>query len=182
LYPFQTSCRPRPTCTTLILSKSPPEASGVFPTPDGNPLHSGAWASFGTGAGAFTVAATHLTWPFPPGRQQSQADRLAGELKRFDRSSLILAGDFNSTPWSFTLRRLDDQLGLVRRTHALFSWPVRTYGRRHRLSSPFPFLPIDQVYAGDSWKTVSVKLGPTLGSDHLPVIVVLTRSVPHGPG
>ncbi|MGH7012300.1 MAG: hypothetical protein ACREEX_15810, partial [Caulobacteraceae bacterium] len=53
---------------------------------------------------------------------------------------------------------------------------VRTYGKRHRLSSPFPFLPIDQVYAGDSWKTVSVKLGPRLGSDHLPVVVVLTRN------
>ncbi|HEV2365991.1 MAG TPA: endonuclease/exonuclease/phosphatase family protein [Caulobacteraceae bacterium] len=174
-YPYQTQCQPRPTCTTIILSRVAPRASGAFPSPDFDPLHSGAWARFGQGSDAFTVVGTHLTWPFPPGEQRLQAQNLADHLAGLDKSSLILAGDFNSTPWSFTLRRLDRSLGLVRRTHALFSWPARTYGYRHRLESPIPLLPIDHVYAGAEWKTVSAERGPRLGSDHFPIVVVLTR-------
>ena len=38
---------------------------------------------------------------------------------------------------------------------------------------PFPFLPIDHVYAGRDWRTVRVQRGPRLDSDHYPVIVRL---------
>ncbi|MHB8529437.1 MAG: endonuclease/exonuclease/phosphatase family protein [Caulobacteraceae bacterium] len=175
LYPYQTRCTPRPACTTLILSKVPPTSAGAFPSPDYDSLHSGAWASFGAGEAAYTVVGTHLTWPFPPGLQRAQAQRLVTDLAPLDKRSLVLAGDFNSTPWSFTLRRLDAGLGLIRRTHAVFSWPARTYGHRHRLVTPFPLLPIDHVFAGQGWKTVSVRRGPRLGSDHFPVVVVLAR-------
>ena len=37
-------------------------------------------------------------------------------------------------------------------------------------------LPIDHVYAGPGWRTVSVQRGPKLGSDHYPVIVTLAPS------
>ena len=37
---------------------------------------------------------------------------------------VIVAGDFNSTPWSFSLRRQDRWFGLERRTRALPSWPA----------------------------------------------------------
>ena len=95
-------------------------------------------------------------------------------MDAFDRKSLIVAGDFNSTPWSFSLRRQDAQFGLERRTRALFTFPVQTYSR-YRAHAPFPLFPIDQIYAGSDWKTVSVTRGPRLGSDHLPTIAVLTR-------
>ncbi len=175
LYPFGTRCIPNPECLTLILSKTPPVASGAFPSPDDDNLHAGAWARFGEGAFGYAVVAVHLTWPFPPGEQQAQMQNLATQTAQFDRRSLIVAGDFNSTPWSFTLRRLAARLGLVRRTHAVFSWPARTYGRRLRFMSPFPLLPIDHVLAGSAWRTVSVARGPRLGSDHFPIVVVLTR-------
>nr|QQZ48664.1 hypothetical protein JKL49_14190 [Phenylobacterium glaciei] len=45
--------------------------------------------------------------------------------------------------------------GLERRTKALFSWPAYLGAK-----VPFPFLPIDHVYAGKGWRTVSVKRGP----------------------
>ena len=60
--------------------------------------------------------------------------------------------------------------GLERRTKALFSWPAYLGAK-----VPFPFLPIDHVYAGKAWRTVSVKRGPRLGSDHYPVFVTLAR-------
>ena len=76
------------------------------------------------------------------------------------------------TPWSFTLKRLDRGLGIERRTHALASWPAGEFSG-YRLHSPMPLVPIDHVYAGRDWRTVSVKRGPKLGSDHYPVVVTL---------
>jgi endonuclease/exonuclease/phosphatase (EEP) superfamily protein YafD len=87
---------------------------------------------------------------------------------------MIIAGDFNSTPWSFALRRQDRLFGIERRTRALATWPARTL----RSEAPFPFLPIDHVYAGKGWRTVSMQRGPRLGSDHYPVIVVLQATDP----
>ena len=96
-------------------------------------------------------------------------------LKRFDPATLILAGDFNSTPWSFTLRRQDKRLGLERLTRALPSWPT---ARRTiwGIGWPLPVLPIDHVYAGRAWRAVSVRRGPSLGSDHFPIVVQIAPS------
>jgi endonuclease/exonuclease/phosphatase (EEP) superfamily protein YafD len=172
-YPFATSCEPPQACSTTILTKQKPSASaGLMPPP--NRL-SGAWVTLGTGDKAFTVAGVHYTWPLPPGGQQHQSLRLAQALAGFDHKSLIVAGDMNSTPWSFALRRQDVRFGLERRTRALFTWPAAQFSNL-RLRSPLPFLAIDQVYAGSDWKTVSVTAGPRRGSDHLPVMVVLRRA------
>ena len=173
-YPYRTACDPEAPCTTLILSRTMPVAGGSYPAPDGGGLHSAAWATFGVGASAFTVVGNHALWPTSKDDQQSQTALLASRLGAFDRKSLIVAGDFNSTPWSFSLRRQDALFGLERRTRALFTFPVQAYSR-YRLHAPFPLFPIDQIYAGSDWKTVSVTRGPRLGSDHLPTIAVLTR-------
>jgi endonuclease/exonuclease/phosphatase (EEP) superfamily protein YafD len=102
-----------------------------------------------------------------------QARRFADLLADFDRDSLIVAGDFNLTPWSFALRRGDARLGLRRLSRALATWPAGPVYAGVAL--PFPVLPIDHVYAGRAWRVVSLKRGPRLGSDHYPVVVVLTR-------
>ncbi|MGA0599589.1 endonuclease/exonuclease/phosphatase family protein [Caulobacter sp. KR2-114] len=171
-YPYRTTCWPQRPCSTTILTRVKPTASaGLMPPPA---RLSAAWVTLGAGADAFTVAGVHYTWPIPPGPQQNQSHRLEAALTGFDRRSLIVAGDMNSTPWSFTLRRQDARFGLQRRTRALFTWPVAPFGA-FRLRSPLPFLAIDQVYAGSDWTTVSVKAGPRQGSDHQPVTVVLQR-------
>ncbi len=174
VYPYANDCAPEVPCTTLILSRERPTASGVFPAPDAVGLHSSAWATFGDGASAFTVVGTHAPWPRPKDNQQTQTALLASRLDGFDHKSLIVAGDFNSTPWSFSLRRQDAMFGLERRTRALFTFPVQKYSYYH-LSTPVPLLPLDHIYAGSSWKTVRVTRGPRLGSDHLPTVAVLTR-------
>ncbi len=155
-----------------------------------------AWATYPADGGPITVVATHLAWPWPPGRQRAQSLRVATLLKSFPAARTIVAGDFNSTPWSFALRRQDRLFGLQRRTRALFSWPaagiVHISPAKHRPKamfywpiftigflqpgSPMPLFPIDQVYAGKAWRTVSVERGPKLGSDHYPVVVTLTAS------
>jgi endonuclease/exonuclease/phosphatase (EEP) superfamily protein YafD len=90
---------------------------------------------------------------------------------------MILAGDFNSTPWSFARREDDRRFGLIRRDRAMWSWPAEFVGP-HGFQAPFPFLPIDHIYAGPGWATVSVSRGPRLGSDHYPLIAVLAPVAP----
>jgi endonuclease/exonuclease/phosphatase (EEP) superfamily protein YafD len=173
-YPYRTTCAPPQECTTYILSKERPTAEGAYPSPDSEGKHSGAWARFGAGDRAFAVMGLHKLWPAPPGPQQAQSRYFAKASNAFDRSSLIVAGDFNSTPWSFSLRQQGALLGLERRSRFLFSWPVQPYSR-HKLLMPFSLMPIDHIFAGKDWRTVSVQLGPRLGSDHLPVVAVLAR-------
>ncbi|MGR4864088.1 endonuclease/exonuclease/phosphatase family protein [Caulobacter sp. LARHSG274] len=171
VYPDTVTCAGQRGCDTWIFSRWPMIRQHGL-REDGLPL-TAAWATLRHPDGDFTVAVSHHLWPVPAGPQQAQSRLLAAELAPFDKRTLILGGDFNSTPWSFSLRRQDAALGLVRRTRALASWPA---GRFTRLASaPFPILPIDQVYAGRAWKTVSVERGPVLGSDHRPVVVTLTR-------
>ena len=86
------------------------------------------------------------------------------------REGLILAGDFNLTPWSFALTRLDHGLGLERRDRAIPSWPAKRPVAGVQLTTP-AILPIDHVYAGLRWRTVAIRRGPNMGSDHYPLIV-----------
>lgn len=173
-YPYRTPMRAPFDCSTFILSKTRPAAWGAWPSYDTVGRHSGVWARFGHGPSAYTVVGVHNLWPFPAGRQQAQTGLLASRLDAFDRAGLILTGDFNSTPWSFSLRRQDALLGLERRSRALFTFPVQLYSH-YKLWTPLPLLAIDHIYAGSSWRTVSVMRGPNLGSSHLPVVAVLTR-------
>jgi endonuclease/exonuclease/phosphatase (EEP) superfamily protein YafD len=175
-YLHRTTCAEAEICPTSILSKVPSRGGGTL-TPDGlESRHAAAWATFGDGATAFSVAGTHFQWPEPIGAQDPQARLFAQMLDRFDPGTLIVAGDFNLTPWSFTLRRQDGRFGLIRRSRALATWPagkIEHWG----VNFPFPFLPIDHIYAGKAWKTVSVVRGPCLGSDHFPIVAVLTRDL-----
>lgn len=151
-------------CEVVILTKRRPTAVARIGTAARVDLHDQ--------AGAFTVIGAHNAWPIEDDQPVQEA-RLAGLLAEQPRARSILAGDFNSTPWSFERRRWDRAFGLIRRDRGLFSWPTG------RVSSagptpPFAVLPIDHVYAGVEWATVEVRRGPKgLGSDHFPVIVSL---------
>lgn len=118
------------------------------------------------------VLGVHTVWPTQGGWQRAQGRYLADRMEPEAKARMILVGDFNSTPWSFGRRREDALFGLERRTRALFTWPARLV-LDGQVTLPFPFLPIDHVYAGSDWRTVSVKRGPRLGSDHYPVVAIL---------
>jgi endonuclease/exonuclease/phosphatase (EEP) superfamily protein YafD len=126
-------------------------------------------ATYCSSSGPFEVVATHLSWPTDAVQTVQRRD-LGAVLSTLPRDRLILAGDFNSTPWSFATRADDRHWGLVRRDRALMSWPARLWGLR---PWPLPFLPIDHVYAGPGWALTGVTRGPYLGSDHFPLVVTL---------
>lgn len=170
-HPYASGCEDRQQpCSAMILSKTRPVKSARIAAEGA----ASGWASYRTRAGTFTVAGVHLTWPTQSELQHRQLAKVKAGLNDLPKDSLILAGDFNLTPWSFTLRDFDRDSGLTRRTLAAFSWPAASY-ERFKLNLPFPILPIDHVYAGEAWRTVEVRRGPSLGSDHRPILVVLTR-------
>lgn len=174
-YPYKATCADPAYCSSMIFSRHRPIAKGGLQTAVSDSHLPGAWTTFRRPDGTqFTTVNVHYVWPYPAGPQQQQTARLAKVLERFPREGLIVTGDFNSTPWSFSLRRQDRLFGLERRTRALPSWPAMELSRL-KIPVLFPILPIDHVYAGADWRTVSIKRGPQLGSDHYPLIVDLAR-------
>lgn len=164
-----------PNCEVMVLSKQPPIAVGGPPTPRAQgPLTR---VTFRDGLGEFTVIGVHYAWPTDGGDQQAQEARLARAIEAVPRGRAIVAGDFNSTPWSYSRRRWDAIFGLARRDRALFTWPARQ-STRLRWLGLFPLLPIDHVYAGPDWATIDVHRGPKLGSDHYPVVISLAPAAP----
>jgi endonuclease/exonuclease/phosphatase (EEP) superfamily protein YafD len=162
-----------------IFSRPPRvRAPFVIPRPMWPNLPAFSRASFAgpDGGPPFTVVAVHLTWPTRPNRWPARA-ALAALLDRYPHDRLIVAGDFNLTPWSFALRRLDRRLGLERRDRAIPTWPAWQPQAGGLVSAP-AVLPIDHVYAGAGWRTVAIGRGPRLGSDHYPLIVDLALVAP----
>ncbi|MDP3488941.1 MAG: endonuclease/exonuclease/phosphatase family protein [Phenylobacterium sp.] len=168
---YHRTCDPDDRCEVIIYSKVAP-VSGGLPRVEEGSYFPATRATFAAPGGDFTVIGAHYTWPIPAGPQQQQSLRLVRMAELYDRDRLIIAGDFNSTPWSFTLRRQDEALGVTRRNRSMLTWPAMAFSRWN-IHMPLPFLAIDHVYAGSDWKTVSVERGPSLGSDHFPVIVIL---------
>ena len=122
----------------------------------------------------FSVLTTHMDWPLPADRQAEQLASLSTVLAGVE-GPLIVAGDFNSTPWSYALRRFVAGNGLVRQTVNLLTYPLRFY-YLGAWRDTIPFLPLDQVMTRNGIVVHDVHAGMRTDSDHLPVVV--TFSVP----
>lgn len=129
---------------------------GSFVLADGTPL---------------TVMTTHLDWPVPVGRQVEQFAELREAVQAVE-GPLVLAGDFNSTPWSYALRGFAERAGLVRETRNLVTFPNRFMIRR--MFETLPFLPLDHVFSSGGVTVHEVWAGADTGSDHLPVFAQFT--------
>jgi endonuclease/exonuclease/phosphatase (EEP) superfamily protein YafD len=126
----------------------------------------------------FSVMTTHLDWPAPKmARQAEQFETLREAIAKLD-TPLILAGDFNSTSWSYALRDFTAAAGLTRQDHNIFTFPMRFYIAGWRDTWP-PFLPLDHVMTRGPVTVYDLHAGPATGSDHLPLI--FTFSVGSGP-
>lgn len=130
--------------------------AGRFVLADGTPL---------------TVMTTHLDWPVPVGRQVEQFAELQAAVAAVE-GPLVLAGDFNSTPWSYALRGFAQRAGLVRETRNLVTFPNRFMLRR--MFETLPFLPLDHIFSTASVTVHEVWAGADTGSDHLPVFARFT--------
>ncbi len=121
----------------------------------------------------FSVLTSHMDWPLPIARQQDELSELAKAINQIE-GPLIVVGDFNSTPWSYALRRFGDETHLIRHTHNLLTYPL-LFTVPNRLFSGglvplLPFLPLDHVFTRGDVAVQELHRGPATGSDHLPVI------------
>lgn len=117
----------------------------------------------------FSVATTHNDWPAPVTRQVEQFATLREALSTVE-PPLLLVGDFNSTPWSYTLRGFVSGAGLTRHTFNLPTFPTLWYYFRGWRPA-IPILPIDHVMTRGDIAIHALDTGHPSGSDHLPVIV-----------
>ena len=154
----------------MILSKRPWQRAGMIKVPRGRRVFA-VWAQFGAGASELRVYGIHLVSPFWAvlEDQIEDAARLTNALGRY-QGETVLAGDFNMTPFSSIYRKLMARLGLVRA------------GGGYNASFPSylgPFgLPIDHVMTRVEGGRAEMRIGPDLGSDHLPVVARLNIAIP----
>jgi len=173
---WQLSCQ---FCKTVIVSQLPYRRPKLRRTNEERTVVSVSMAQgiFEDQHGTFAVLAAHNGWPTDWKQQSLQEEYVAKNVGRYPTERTILAGDFNSTPWSFSRRAWDHRFGLIRRERGVFSWPAGGLGGLGA-KLPFPLLPIDHLYAGSGWATVSVRRGPKLSSDHYPLVVILAPVAP----
>jgi len=115
-----------------------------------------------------TVIGTH---PFAPynranwlGRNQHM-QRLA-PLVRDVTGPCVVTGDFNATPWTASFRTFLADSGLrdsARGRCLQPTWPA--------FLPPFMRIPLDHALHSPDVHVVARRLGPSIGSDHLPVIL-----------
>jgi endonuclease/exonuclease/phosphatase (EEP) superfamily protein YafD len=183
-YPTRFTCEKMPYCGVAIFSKlrgralpggadlaggltRPPGDWGVIPLAAAElQLPDGEW---------FPVAAAHA---LRRGGASADDDSIR-EVARFAASlpnadAAVLAGDFNSSDWSWALRRIDDSLPLQRRTFGVRTWPAPSSPIRSTI--PASVFGIDHVFTGAGWQTVDVRRGPDVGSDHYPVLSAFRRA------
>ena len=98
----------------------------------------------------------------------AQTDSICALVDRHAARDIIVCGDLNETPISYTYQQLDRRLTSAFRQAGL--GPGFTYSRRS-----FP-VRIDHLFHSDGWTCTSCRIDRTLSvSDHYPLIVRLSK-------
>jgi len=151
----------------VILSKHPILADGRLDRPGYPPWISLMlrWARLDVDGTTFELAGVHLARPFYPELQEEDIEALTTFVQS-RTLPLVVAGDFNMSPWTEKLGRFTQSTGLERYNSFCLTWPMR------QGSVPLlPLVAIDNVFAASrGFAKIAAKGGPRLGSDHRPVI------------
>jgi endonuclease/exonuclease/phosphatase (EEP) superfamily protein YafD len=109
------------------------------------------------------VATVHAPRPLPVEHQAAFFTTLVDAMRVQRPRALILAGDFNQTPWSHRMQEVDgDLIPMKRITRSNFTYPAL-----------WPLLPIDHVFVSPDFIVEQVDVLSDSGSDHRPVRVRL---------
>ena len=197
-HPHMVGCVAVSRCNVAILSRHEIIASKVH-----EPIYAGLdkWTvplvradlrlSTGRGQIDARILTSHLTWPNQIPLQRIQMAQLSDAAVWAGADRTILLGDFNSTPWSFAFRFMEDRIPARRVTLALPTWPAdqrpraiswligKSAGYGVDISSLYrPFLPIDHVFIGRAFDVENLKRVPIPGSDHYAVLVDVAKKAP----
>jgi endonuclease/exonuclease/phosphatase (EEP) superfamily protein YafD len=156
LYPYQFDCNAEQYCHFAIISK----------TPLNNLFSQAIWegppnirASLGPEFGGVTIIGVHTT-RFPHSRAQLKQARALVQSLEGITGTIIMAGDFNATPFSRVTATLETGTGLIRQTN-LPTWPAFIQ---------LPQLAIDHIFTSPAIRPLTRQtIGDAGGSDHFPV-------------
>lgn len=163
LYPHRVDCMGEQLCRLALLSKQPMTDSHALPRSDTTPP--AIVARLDADGRRFTLYGVHIARPLVLDRHRRDFDRLIGAVEAIE-GPLVVAGDFNATPWSWEMTRLTLATGMVRGRVFGATWPAR----RPMVAQ---FL-IDHVLARGAIDLVEVRSGHPVGSDHLPTIAEIS--------
>jgi endonuclease/exonuclease/phosphatase (EEP) superfamily protein YafD len=104
--------------------------------------------------------------------QMAEITRVAVQACKSSLIPLIVVGDFNATPWSYTMRQLAEQAE-VRHIRQAFDLSKTWY------LFPLAGLPIDHVLVSPTLQVIEQQYGDPTGSDHLPIVVDLRLPQPN---
>ena len=157
---------------------------GIRPVSDGYLYHI---AQLRTPPGPVTVACIHPLPPLRPARAAQhavlfQALVIEARAARAAGRPMMIAGDFNATPYSTRLRALLNHSGL-RLAGPRWTWPWTwpAGGAPAMVIRPLigigpgigPGIPIDHIAVSRRFALSGYRKGPALGADHHPIIVDL---------
>ena len=119
---------------------------------------------------SLSVLATHPLAPTDQERARIRDAQLgfAGEWAASQTGAFIVVGDFNATPWSWPFRRLLDSADLHNSQSGFGLQPTFSATTNLLLR-----VPIDHLVHSGALEVTSRQLGPSLGSDHFPIVVDL---------
>lgn len=149
-----------------LLSRFPILQSQHFPLGGDTPAIS---AEIQTPSGAITVIAVHLRPPISPSQAAKRNRQLAALAERASARGhpIVILGDFNTTPYSPKLQALLREGDLIDASWGRgisYTWPRGV---------PLFRIPIDLCLVSDEFEVLDQNLGPTIGSDHWPLITSL---------
>lgn len=161
----------------VILSKHSILAEGRIDRPGYPPWSSLMlrWARLDVNGTTFELAGVHLARPFYPELQEQDIESLT-EFVQSRTMPLIVAGDFNLSPWTEKLARFTGSTGLKRYNTFCLTWPMRR--------GNLPLLPLvatDNLFASRHFAKIATRGAPRLGSDHRAIIADIALAAPSQP-
>lgn len=178
-YPYQARCKHWTICTLGILSKYPLSniQSRKFATPQARDDIHGRILSATVRVKGFAplrIHSFHADWPSPLGEQTAHFERLNAyiikDMKRFPNT--VLAGDFNSSSWSLTMRDFTEALPLSRHSYLKPTYPTPNLVVKRYLWLP-AFLSLDHIFSSASVPVFNLERGFVKVADHHPLIADL---------
>ena len=157
--PFEITCKSRGLGSVALRSRHPVLAQHCS-------MDEGfAWLQLDVKGKPITFAVLHLAWPWPF-KQAEHLETLGAALAEMPQP-VVLAGDFNATPWSAAVKRVEDLTG----SKTVGGMRISLWLDFFHTGKPWPAFPIDHVLLPPFANVGRITLGPDLGSDHLPVMV-----------
>ncbi len=170
-YPYQVHCADQWVCAMALLSRYPIADQGAARVAVEQPPL--VWARVKTMDAQVTVVGTHL---HRPSRSPWLHDKHVTSLIQFIsliNGPTVLAGDFNTAPWSNSFKRLMLEAWMFPALQLKPTWPAWPVA--------LPQVALDHVLVSADLTIARSGTGPAVGSDHLPVWAEVKLPVPRIP-